>query len=168
MVDRPGFVVLVAVQVHRHAGIIVERGQQIGKIATILEVRQAARRVSAAGNSVDAADALNAGEQVYEKVAGHALAVVGEAAPAEETLRIEGPFGRVAQPRLPVDGLRARIRGNWIHPCAGRGIAIGVGFDLGHLAEPAGLVNLRSFLEHDIADALAAGLKDALVLSARP
>ena len=39
----PSLVVLIAVQVHRHAGIIVQRHQQVRIIAAIVEVSQAAR-----------------------------------------------------------------------------------------------------------------------------
>ena len=37
-----GLVVLVAVQVYGHARIVVERGQQVGEVAAIVEVGQAA------------------------------------------------------------------------------------------------------------------------------
>src|SRR3954468_4623140 len=96
-------VVLVTVQVHRGARIIVQCGQQVGKIAPVFEVRQAPRRVCAAWDGIDAGHALNPRNQVDEEIARDALSVIGKTPPAEESLWTERSLGRVAQPRLPVD-----------------------------------------------------------------
>jgi len=58
-----------------------------------------------------------------KKVAGHSLAVLLEAAPAEEARRVEGPFRRIPQEGLPVNGLWAGVGRNRVNPGAGGRIA---------------------------------------------
>ncbi len=160
----PRRVVLVAVQVDRHAGVVVQRSEQVRIVAPVFEMRQAPRRIRAAGNRVDPAHALDAGDQVHEQVAAHALPVIGKAAPAEEAHRVERPIRRIANPGLPIDGFGAGIGSDRIHPRARRRVAVRVPFNVSHLAQPARLVDLRSLLVHDVAHALAARLEDALAL----
>src|SRR5665213_619556 len=68
-------VVLIAVQAQRCTRIIVERRQQVWIISPVFEMGEAADGTGAAGSGVDAADALNAREQVDEQVASHALSI---------------------------------------------------------------------------------------------
>ena len=128
------FAVLIAVHVHRYAGIVIERGQQVRKIAPVVEVRQAPAGISPAGHGVDPRDALDAGEQMHKQVAGDALSVFFEAAPAEESHRVERHRRRIAQKRLPIDGLRAGVRRNRIDPGSRWRIAVRVALDQAHFA----------------------------------
>ena len=125
-----GGIVLVTVHVDRDAGIVVEGGEQVGVIAPIVEVREAAGGVGARRNRIDAADTLIPGEEMDKQVARNALAVVLKAAPAEEARRIEGNGRRIAQPGIPVDGGRAGVGCDGVDPCTGRRVAVGVALDV--------------------------------------
>ena len=156
-------VVQVAAQGDAAVGIVVESFDEIGELAAILEVEQAAGGHGALRGLVDAGDELNAGEQVNEEIAAEALAVVGEAAPAEEADGIEGDFGSVAEERVPVDGLFAGVGRNGIDPGAAGRIAVPVSVDGEDFAEFAGIVNLFGLGVEDGTDALAADRDHAIV-----
>src|SRR5208283_1242706 len=100
------------------AWVVVERLDQIGELAAIFEVEETTGGLGALRGLVDAGDELDAREQVNEKIAAEALAVVSEAAPAEEADRIESLLGRVAEERVPVDGFFAGVGRNGIDPGA--------------------------------------------------
>ena len=102
--------------------------------------------------------------QVDEEIAAESLAVVGEAAPAEESHGIEGVLGGAVDECVPVDGLRAGVGRNGIDPGAAGRIAIPVSIDGSDFAELAGIVNLLGFGVEDRTDALAADCDHALVL----
>src|SRR5579859_6323215 len=96
-------VVQVAAEGDAAVGIIVESFDEIGELASIFEVEEAARGHGALRRLIDAGDEVNAGEQVDEEIAAESLAVVGEAAPAEEADGIEVVGRRAADESLPID-----------------------------------------------------------------
>ena len=113
-------------------------------------------RLGALRGSVDAGDELDAGEQVHEQISAESLAVVGEAAPAEEADGIEGELGRVAEEGIPVDGLFTGVGRNGIDPGAAGRVAIPVSVDGEDFAQFAGIVNLFRFRVEHGTHALAA------------
>src|SRR5579864_2426837 len=117
--------------------------------------------ICALGNRVRAGDEMNAGNCMNEEVSGEPFAVVGKAAPPEKPLRTEWPLGRPHQELVPIYGLLARIRRNRINPGATWRIAVPMRFDVIHVAQLAGIVDLLGACIHDRAHALAADLHNA-------
>src|SRR4029077_2697312 len=111
-------VVQVAAQGDAGVGVVVESLDEVGELAAILEVEDAAGGHRTLRGLVDAGDELNAREQVDEEIAAQALAVVFVAAPAEEANGIERDLGGVAEERVPIDSFLAGVRRNGIDPGA--------------------------------------------------
>ncbi len=76
-----------------------------------------------------------------EQVAAESLAVVAEAAPAEETDGIVGALGGLAEEGVPVNRFFTGVGRNGIDPCAAGGVAVPVGIDGENFAELAGVVD---------------------------
>src|SRR5579862_5651169 len=127
-------VVEVAAEGDAAFGIIVESFDEIGELTSIFEVEEAARGHGTLRGLIDAGDEVNAGEQVDEEIAAESLAVVGEAAPAEEADGIEVVGRRAADESLPIDGLRAGVRRNGINPGAAGRVAVPIRIDREDLA----------------------------------
>src|SRR5580658_361528 len=135
--ELSAIVVQVAAQADAEIRIVVNGFDQVGELAAILEMEESAAGLRALRRGVGAGDEVDSGNQVNEQVAAQALAVVGEAAPAEKTYRIEGPLGSAAEKRVPVDRLLTRVGRNGINPSAAGAVAVPIGLDGGDLAELA-------------------------------
>ncbi len=102
-----------------------------------------------------------------EQIAGQAFAVIGEAAPAEESRRVKRPLRRAHQKSIPVDGLLAGVRRNRINPCATRRVAVRRSLDVEHVAKRPRRIDSPRLLIDDGTHALAAHLQDAISLAHR-
>src|ERR1700693_54885 len=96
-----------------------------------------------------------------KQVAGQALAVVREAAPAKKADGVEWPFGRIPEKRGPVDGLLAGVRWNGVDPGPAGRVAVPIGFDLKHVTQLSRVGDLLGFGIEDRTHPLAADLNHA-------
>src|SRR5580693_3038073 len=162
--ELSAIVVQVAAQAYAEIRVVVNGFDQVGELAAVLEVEEPAGRLRALGGRVRSGDEVDSGNQVNEQVAAQALAVVGEAAPAEKTHRIERPLGRAAKKRGPVDRFLTGVWRDGINPGPAGAVAVPIRLDRGHLAELARVVDLFGFGIKNRANALAADLDDAIGL----
>src|SRR5580704_8146364 len=117
-------VVQVAAEAHAEIRVVVDGFDQVGELAAVLEVEEPAARLRALGDRVGAGDEVDSGNQVNEQIAAEALAVVGEAAPAEKARGIERPRRRSAKKCIPVDCLLAGVGRNGINPRSAGTVAV--------------------------------------------
>ena len=82
----------VAPQRHAKIRIVVQGFDQVGKVASLLVVKQAAGSLGTLGNGGVARNEMNSRNQVNEKIASQPGAVIGKTAPAEEPDRVKWPF----------------------------------------------------------------------------
>src|SRR5580704_14464259 len=132
--ELSAIVVQVATQADAEIRVVVDGLDQIGELAAVLEVEEPAARLRALGNRVGAGDEVDSGNQVNEQIAAEALAVVGEAAPAEKARGIERPLRRSAKKCIPVDCLLAGVGRNGINPRSAGTVAVPICLDRGDLA----------------------------------
>ena len=72
---------------------------------------------------------------MHHEVAGHAGAVLVEAAPAVEGDGVKGLFGNRALPGLPVEGRGGEVGQEGVLPCAAGGVAAELELDLEEVAD---------------------------------
>src|SRR5437763_14613473 len=128
-------IIQIAEQVKAKIRIIVKGLDKIGVIASVLKMEQSSGGLRSFGHRVGSGDELNTRHEVDEQIACEAFAVIGETAPAEKPHWIELPLGRVPEESIPIDGLLARIRRNWVDPRAAWRVAVPVTLNVIHLAE---------------------------------
>src|SRR5580693_8459904 len=97
-----------------------------------------------------------------EKIASQSLAVIREAAPAEEARGIKWSLGRAHEEFIPVDGLLTGVGRDGIDPGAAWRVAIRRTFDEEHIPEGTGCEEFSRLLIDDGTYALAPHLQDAI------
>ena len=143
--------------------VVVDSPLKIAEFPSILVAVDSSGGKGADGRRIGVGDVVNTGDQVHEEIPGEARAVVLVATPGNEAASVEGPFRRVAQPSVPVNGLFVGVGRDGIDPGAAVGVAIPDGFDGVHLTQPAGVPDFLGLGIKNGTDALAADLQDALV-----
>ena len=113
---------------------------QVGHVAAVFPTVDAAHRRRRLGDFIPSQRNQHAADQVDHQIARYAGAVVSPAAPAREVQFIERNFRGIIEPRIPVQGLRGKIRRRRIFPRAGWIISSQCQFHHLDIADRAALV----------------------------
>src|SRR5713226_6150594 len=127
----------IEAEINGCAAVIEERGVDIRHIAAVREAQDSAQSHSLLWWGIPAEHEVHATDEMDEEIAGEAGAVFLPAAPARENIGIEGNFGNVTLPSVPIEICGREIGRRRIFPRAGRIVAAKRAFDESESADDA-------------------------------
>src|SRR5258708_22641545 len=148
-------------QVHRILTVFVQLCLDMRHVGAIGQEQNAAYGHDSRGRFVPAEHEVHAADQMDEKIAGQAGAVLFPATPTGKNFGVEGALGNGALPGVPIDSLGAGVGGRRIFPSAARIVAAERAFDQIQIANDASGEKFLGLGANHGADALRANLHDA-------